>query len=142
MSAAPMPPSPRSGPRSGWLLVRGDGLVMAADPGFASLVGAPEPTALVGRYWPSLVTARAGQRLQDAERAVATGQRWSGALELLFAERPVELELEVLVASPADDVALMRAVEMVRDPRPRGCRRRRRRRDRRAARARRRNGGD
>ena len=118
MSAAPMPPSPRSGSRSGWLLLRGDGLVMAADPGFASLVGAPEPTALVGRYWPSLVTARAGQRLQDAERAVATGQRWSGALELLFAERPVELELEVLVASPADDVALMRAVEMVRDPRP------------------------
>ena len=118
MSAAPMPPDSRSGPRSGWLLVRGDGLVMAADPGFASLVGAPDPAALVGRYWPSLVTARAGQPLQDAERAVATGQRWSGALELLFADRPVELELEVLVASLPDDVALMRAVEIVRDPRP------------------------
>ncbi len=118
MSAAPMPPDPRSGPRSGWLLVRGDGLVMAADPGFASLVGAPDPAALVGRYWPSLVTDRAGQPLQDAERAVATGQRWSGALELIFADRPVDLELEVLVASVPDDVVLMRAVELVRDPPP------------------------
>ena len=92
--------------------MRGDGLVIAADPTFAGLIGAPDAAALVGRYWPSLVTPRTAHRLQEAERATATGQRWAGALELLFADRPVELHFEVLVASTQDDLVLLRATEM------------------------------
>ena len=96
--------------------MHGDGLVIAADPAFALLIGAPDSAALVGRYWPSLVTPRTAHRLQEAERATATGQRWAGALELLFADRPVELQFEVLVASTQDDVVLLRATELAPPP--------------------------
>ncbi len=112
MNAAATPLHTRSGPRTGWVLVRGDGLVTAVDPDFTLLVGAPNQAALVGRPWPSLVTARNADRLREAERAVAAGQPWSGALELRFADRAVELQFEVLGASLPEDAVLMRAVEI------------------------------
>ena len=118
MSAAATPLHTRSGPRTGWVLVRADGLVTAVDPDFTSLVGAPNQAALVGRSWPSLVTLSSAHRLREAERAVAAGQPWSGALELLFADRPVELQFEVLGASLPEDVVLMRAVEIARAATP------------------------
>ena len=112
MSAAATPLHTRSGPRTGWVLVRGDGLVTAVDPDFTSLVGAPNQAALVGRPWPSLVTPRSADRLREAEHAVAAGQPWSGALELRFGDRSVELQFEVLGAALPEDVVLMRAVEI------------------------------
>ncbi len=118
MSAAATPLHTRTGPRTGWILVRGDGLVTAVDPDFTSLVGAPNQAALVGRSWPSLVTPRSAHRLHEAERAVAAGQPWSGALELLFADRPVQLQFEVLGASLPEDVVLMKAVEIAHDATP------------------------
>ena len=111
MSTAPTPPPPPAGARSGWLVARSDGIVVAADREFAALVGAPDPDALIGRSWPSLVTARTAHRLQEAERAAAAGERWSGTLELLFADRPVELLFEVLVTSGTDEIVLLRATE-------------------------------
>lgn len=51
MNAAATPLHTRSGPRTGWVLVRGDGLVTAVDPDFTLLVGAPNQAALVGRPW-------------------------------------------------------------------------------------------
>lgn len=112
MSAAATPLHTRSGPRTGWVLVRDDGLVTAVDPDFTLLVSAPNQAALVGRPWPSLVTPRSADRLREAERAVAAGQPWSGALELRFADRAVELQFEVLGASLPEDAVLMRAVEI------------------------------
>ena len=117
MSAA-TPLNPRSVPRTGWLLVRGDGLVTAVDADFTSLLGAPNQAALLGRSWPSLVTPRSAHRLEDAERAVAAGRRWSGELEMLFSDRPVELQFEVVNASLPEGVVLMRAVEIVRHTTP------------------------
>lgn len=113
MSTAPTPPPSPSpaGARSGWLVARSDGIVVAADREFAALVGAPDPDALIGRSWPSLVTARTAHRLQEAERAAAAGERWSGTLELLFADRPVELLFEVLVTSGTDEIVLLHATE-------------------------------
>ncbi len=111
MSTAPTPPPSPAGARSGWLVARSDGIVVAADREFAALVGAPDPDALIGRSWPSLVTARTAHRLQEAERAAAAGERWSGTLELLFADRPVELLFEVLVTSGTDEIVLLQATE-------------------------------
>ena len=90
-----------------WVVARRDGLIVAADARFATLIGAPDAAALTARSWPSLVTARSGDALDEARRALAAGASWSGRLELLFANRSVELDVDLLFAE--DDVVLLRA---------------------------------
>jgi hypothetical protein len=54
---APAPISNESGDRAGWLIARKDGVIVAADERAMVLVGASTIATLVGRAWPSRVTA-------------------------------------------------------------------------------------
>ena len=106
-NAPPHQPQGHAGDDVAWVVARRDGVIVAADARFATLIGAPDAAALTARSWPSLVTARSGDALDEARRALAADTSWSGRLELLFADRPVELHVDLLFAE--DDVVLLRA---------------------------------
>ena len=90
---------------AGWAVADRDGLVVTADERLARLLDAPSADALRGRSWASLVSPRAGVAGGDVDRAIAAGAAWSGRLELLFAEAPLDAAVRVIPA--AGDLVLL-----------------------------------
>lgn len=81
--------------RSGWLIVRHDGIVVAAERRACSLLGAPDPDALVGRDWTSLVAFDARDPLAGVRAALAAGSTWTGALLYRYAHDAVTLSTTI-----------------------------------------------
>jgi len=90
----------RTGDASGWLIVREDGVIVAADERAMTLVGAGAIATLVGRAWPSLVAASDAPLLAMAVTAFEHGEAWSGALAFQFDEEPVALAVSLIPRVP------------------------------------------
>lgn len=92
-----MPDSSRS---AGWLIVREDGVIVAADERAITLLDAVAAGTLLGRAWPSLVSASEGQLLAMAVSAFERGEAWSGVLSFQFAEEPRLLAVSLVPRTP------------------------------------------
>ena len=88
------------GDASGWLIVREDGVIVAADERAMALVGAGTTATLVGRAWPSLVAATDAALLATAVAAFEHGEAWSGVLSFHFAEEPVPIAVSLVPRAP------------------------------------------
>lgn len=105
---SPTPISSQSGDRAGWLIAREDGVIVAADERAMVLVGAGTIATLVGRAWPSLVTAEDAPLLAMAVSAFEHGEAWSGALTFQFEDAPVSLAVSLVPRAPGrGDVAVI-----------------------------------
>ncbi|MEX2446844.1 MAG: ATP-binding protein [Dehalococcoidia bacterium] len=93
--------------RPGWLIVRADAAILAADERACALLRAPGPEGLAGRDWTSLVAHADRVRLPEVSAAVSEGRPWHGVLRLVYGIEPVETRVEVV---PTEDpnIALVR----------------------------------
>jgi signal transduction histidine kinase/ActR/RegA family two-component response regulator len=99
----------RAGDPPGWLIVRRDGTVVSAEHRAAQLLGAPDPDALAGRDWSSLVAD--GQAQADiALAAIASGQPWDGPIRYSYAHDDVTL-VTCVTASGRPDALTMVSVQ-------------------------------
>jgi signal transduction histidine kinase/ActR/RegA family two-component response regulator len=85
------------GGAAGWLLLRADGRVVAADPLAAALLGEAEPAALVGRALAEPLAAPASVAIAEA---LAAGRSWAGPIALA-AGGELHAELTPTAAGPA-----------------------------------------
>ncbi len=90
---------------SGWLILRRDGTVVAAERRACELLGAPDPDALAGRDWRTLAAVPDGAEAREAGRALEAGGTWEGALRFRYAR--VEVTLAAGVAPVARSSELM-----------------------------------
>ena len=95
MGAAELP-----GDAAGWLIVREDGVIVAADERAMILVGAGTTATLIGRAWPSLIAATDAALLAIAVTAFEHGDAWSGVLAFHFAEEPVPIAVSLVPRTP------------------------------------------
>ena len=105
--------------RSGWALAAADGRLLSVDARFAELAGVETPSALLGSRWSDLVGAGSSAQLDEALRAIASGEAWRGTLELAAGATPVRVELAISVAaapagSPPGSVVVLRAMQPAR----------------------------
>ena len=97
-----------SGATAGWLIVREDGVIVAADQRAIALVGAKTLTMLLGRAWTSLVSATEAPLLAMAVAAFERGEAWSGALSFQLEEERLLLAVSLVPRTPGrGDVALI-----------------------------------
>jgi len=88
------------GNASGWLIVREDSVIVAADERAMTLVGAGSIATVVGRSWPSLVAASDAALLAMAVAAFERGEAWSGALAFQFDVDPITLAVSLVPRVP------------------------------------------
>lgn len=104
-------------PRSGWALLRGDGVVIAADDALAELLQLPGGSALVGRSLSSLAAPHAARAVEAAEEALAAEEAWTGPLELVGSGAPIELVAHITpAAGGTSGEAVLRAEVVGRAP--------------------------
>ncbi len=85
---------------AGWLIVREDGVIVAADERAMTLVGAGTIATLVGRAWPSLVAASDAALVAMAVTAFEHGEAWSGVLSFQFDDQPIALAVSLVPRVP------------------------------------------
>lgn len=85
---------------AGWLIAREDGVIVAADERAMTLVGAGAIATLVGRAWPSLVSASDAALLAMAVAAFEHGEAWSGVLSFQFDDQPIALATSLVPRVP------------------------------------------
>jgi signal transduction histidine kinase/CheY-like chemotaxis protein len=110
----------RHGPtdqRSGWLIVRDDGTVVAAERRACSLLSAPDPDALVGRDWTSLVAFGTREPLSEARAAIEVGSTWTGTLLYRYAHDEVTLSTTITPVPRATELFVV-SLEQIAQPRP------------------------
>jgi signal transduction histidine kinase/CheY-like chemotaxis protein len=107
-----------TGARMGWLVVRTDGVVLAADEGACAIVGAPDTAALVGRTWASLVARGDASTVAEALALAAAGHHWRGRVRFLFRSDPVLVEGDLAPADPSAAVAVLHFRLPAAPPRP------------------------
>jgi len=90
---------------SGWLIVRRDGTVVTAERSACELLGAPDPDALAGRDWLSILAAPDAADARAVSRTFAVGGTWEGTLHFRYAR--VEVALAASVAPVARSSELM-----------------------------------
>lgn len=100
--APPAFPASTDQPRddAGWLIVREDGVIVAADERAMTLVGAGTIATLVGRAWPSLVSASDAALLAMAVAAFEHGEAWSGVLSFQFDDQAIPLAASLVPRVP------------------------------------------
>lgn len=99
--------NPRTDDPSAWLIVRRDGIVMTAERRACELLGAPDPDALAGREWSTLVAAPGTPEARAAGRAVATGGTWEGTLPFRYGHREVALAATVAPVASSSELMVM-----------------------------------
>ncbi|MDP2328777.1 MAG: histidine kinase dimerization/phospho-acceptor domain-containing protein, partial [Dehalococcoidia bacterium] len=92
---------------AGWIILRDDLEVVAADDVARALLGTLQPDALTGRSLTSLVAVSDGASLESARAAAASGQAWQGRLRFTATLTPVELDAS-LTPAPQAGMALLR----------------------------------
>ncbi|MDO9443998.1 MAG: GAF domain-containing protein, partial [Dehalococcoidia bacterium] len=92
---------------AGWIILRDDLEVVAADDVARALIGTPQPDALTGRRLTSLVAVSDAASLDSARAAAASGRAWEGRLRFTATLTPVELEAS-LTPAPQVGMALLR----------------------------------
>ena len=100
VGAVPQPAMDGPDERTGWLLVRDDGVVVAANEPAAALLGAASTEGLSNRTWASLVWIGDGTSLAAAYEAFEHGDEWRGVLHFQFDQEPVPLAVTVTSRTP------------------------------------------
>ena len=91
---------------AGWIILRDDLEVVAADDVARALLGTPQPDALTGRSLTSLVAVSDGASLESVRAAAASGRPWEGRLRFTTTLTPVELDAS-LTPAPQGGMALL-----------------------------------
>lgn len=91
----------------GWIILRDDLEVVAADDVARALIGTPQPDALTGRSLTSLVAVSDGASLESARASAASGRPWGGRLRFTATLTPVELDAS-LTPAPQSGMVLLR----------------------------------
>ena len=92
---------------SGWLIVRRDGTVVAAERRACELLGAPDPDALAGRDWRTLAAVPDGDEAREAGRALEAGGTWEGPLRFRYARVEVTLAMGVGPVARSSDLMVV-----------------------------------
>lgn len=100
VGAAPQPVPMGPEERTGWLLVRDDGVIVAANEPAATLLGASSIDALSGRTWASLVWIGDGATLAAAYEAFEHGTEWRGVLHFQFDQESSPLAVTITSRTP------------------------------------------
>ncbi|PKN79952.1 MAG: hypothetical protein CVU47_09805, partial [Chloroflexi bacterium HGW-Chloroflexi-9] len=95
---------------AGWIILRDDLEVVAADDVARALLGTLQPDALTGRSLTSLVAVSDGASLESARAAAASGRAWEGRLRFTTTLTPVELDASLTPAPQSGTVLLRIAV--------------------------------
>ncbi len=103
VGAAPQPATNRPDERTGWLLVRDDGVIVGANEPAAALLGASTIEALNGRTWASLVWIGDGASLAAAYEAFERGDEWRGTLHFQFDQDSSPLAVTITSRTPGRD---------------------------------------
>lgn len=92
---------------SGWLIVRRDGNVVTAERRACEFLGAPDPDALAGREWVSLVAQPDAPEVRAARDAIAGGGTWEGTIRFRYARDEVTLGATVAPVARSSDLIVM-----------------------------------
>lgn len=92
--------------RSGWLVIRRDGIIVTAEQRACDLLGAPDADALTGRDWASLLPFEPGVPV-GARVAMATGSTWTGRLTYCYARDEVVLETAITPVTQSTDLCVV-----------------------------------
>lgn len=92
---------------SGWLIVRRDGNVVTAERRACELLGAPDPDALAGREWASLLAQPDAADVHAARDAITSGGTWEGSLRFRYARDEVTLNAAVAPVARSSDLVVM-----------------------------------
>ena len=92
---------------SGWLILRRDGTVVAAERRACELLGAPDPDALAGRDWRTLASLPDGAEARDASRAIEAGGTWEGSLRFRYARVEVTLATGIGPVARSSELMVM-----------------------------------
>lgn len=103
VGAVPQPATNGPDQRTGWLLVRDDGVIVAANEPAAALLGAGSTDALSGRTWASLVWIGDGASLAAAYEAFERGVEWRGVLHFQFDQESLPLAVTITSRTPGRD---------------------------------------
>jgi len=103
VGAAPQPATNGPDERTGWLLVRDDGVIVGANEPAAALLGASTIEALNGRTWASLVWIGDGASLAAAYEAFERGVEWRGTLHFQFDQDSSPLAVTITSRTPGRD---------------------------------------
>lgn len=101
---------------SGWLIVRRDGTVVAAERRACELLGAPDPDALAGRDWRTLAADPDGAEAREAGRAIEAGGTWEGSLRFRYARVEVTLATGVGPVARSSELMVMSLLPPGRSP--------------------------
>jgi signal transduction histidine kinase len=103
VGAVPQPATNGPDERTGWLLVRDDGVIVAANEPAAALLGARSTEGLNGRTWASLVWIGDGASLAAAYEAFERGAEWRGVLHFQFDQESLPLAVTITSRTPGRD---------------------------------------
>ncbi|MGE3960721.1 MAG: response regulator [Dehalococcoidia bacterium] len=92
---------------SGWLIVRRDGNVVTAERRACELLGAPDPDALAGREWTSLLASADAGEAREAVAAIESGGSWDGVLRFRYARDEVTLSARVSPVARSSDLVVL-----------------------------------
>src|SRR5690606_29965774 len=76
-----------------------------------ALLGAPDPDALAGREWTSILAAPQGHDAAEAGRAIASGGSWDGHLRFRYARTEVGLSAWVAPVARSSELMVMGLLE-------------------------------
>ena len=100
VGSVPQPAMNERDSRTGWLLVRDDGVIEAANEPAVALLGAGSTEGLAGRTWASLVWIGDGASLAAAYEAFERGDEWRGVLHFQFDQESLPLAITVTSRTP------------------------------------------
>ena len=92
---------------SGWLIVRRDGNVVTAERRACELLGAPDPDALAGREWASLLAQPDNADADAAREAITSGSTWEGSLRFRYARDEVTLGASVAPVARSSELTVV-----------------------------------
>jgi len=89
------------------LIVGRDGTVVTAERRACELLGAPDPDALAGRDWLSILAVPDGADARAVGRTLAAGGTWEGTLRFRYARLEVALATSVGPVAQSSDLMVM-----------------------------------